>query len=353
MISSLYGNPAYTSGKHLMFECLFRSGLVHLSRRHNRHSALVLIYHDVLPAGFPQDNALFGMSVSTTEFEWQIQYLRRHYNPINFQQFADWFHGNTELPDCPVLITFDDGHANNFEFALPILSKFEISPVCFVVTESLGTRKQTWFEDAYYRLMFSPALTWKTQTGEVWPLGTQQQRTAACGRFFTLCRSFTRTQQQTELDCMRADLPVSVSDDYYRARFEFLSAAQLRRMREAGVEIGAHTVTHPILSTLSPDSAHRELSLSKSQLENIIGSPVRAFAYPFGAPGLDFGARETTLAAQSGFSFAFAGEGGLVNPSSDALSIPRVGIGRMTRAQFAASITGATDALKSLLSKAA
>lgn len=336
-----------------MFECLFRSGLVHLSRRRQRHTVLVLIYHDVLPPGFPEDNPLFGMSVSTTEFEWQIGYIRQHYNPINFQQFSDWFHGKVVLPDFPLLITFDDGHANNFEFALPILSKFGILPVCFVVTESMGAQKQTWFEDAYYRLMFSRALAWKTRSGELRPLQTRQQRIAACGHFFILCRRLAEPDQQAELASLRAQLPVTEPHNDFRTRFQFLSPEQLRSMREAGVEIGAHTVTHPILSTLSPEAAQREMSASKIQIENAIGSPIRAFAYPFGAPGLDFGEREANFALQSGFSFGFAGEGGPAHRGDNAFSIPRLGIGRMTRAQFAATITGTTNALKSLFSKAA
>jgi peptidoglycan/xylan/chitin deacetylase (PgdA/CDA1 family) len=349
MPSSVYASRVYRFGKWLMFESLFRSGLVHRFRRGHRNSVLVLIYHDVLPPGFPEDNPLFGMTVSTTEFEWQVAYVCRHYRPINFEQFAEWFSNDAPLPPHSVLITFDDGHANNCEFALPILSKFGISAVCFVLSGNLGARKQTWFEEAYYRLMFSNASIWTLNNGEVWPLETPQQRASACGRFFTLCRSLTEFEQKIELQSLRQQLQVSASDECFRNRFEFLSPVQLQSMREVGIEIGAHTVNHPILSTLPPEEAFGEILGSKLQMEEASGTPVRAFAYPFGAPGLDFGEREMMQVRQSGFSFGFAGEGGFVDRSKNVLNLPRVGIGRMTRAQFACTITGTTDSLKARL----
>ncbi len=76
---------------------------------------------------------------------------------------------------------------------------------------------------------------------------------------------------------------------------------------------------------------------------------MQAFAYPFGAPGLDFKPRDEALVRESGYSLAFAGEGGFVTRASNQFALPRVGIGRMTRAQFAATVTGAVDSLKSLL----
>jgi peptidoglycan/xylan/chitin deacetylase (PgdA/CDA1 family) len=346
-----YGNPFYVRAKRGLFEFLFRSGLVNLFRLRRRNSVLVALYHDVLPPGFPEGNPLFGMAVSVEEFAWQIAYFKKHYHPITFQQFADWYLRDTALPSCPVLITFDDGHANNLHFALPVLQQENVTAVCFVLTGALGTYRQTWFEDAYYRLMFSAAHSWSLRSGECWPLETSQQRAAACSRFFSLCRTLSQDEQLAELQSLQSQLPVREPDGKFSNRFEFLSADDICRLAESGIEIGSHTVTHPILGTLQPEDARREIVGSKSALELVLGRPVQAFAYPFGSPGLDFKPRDEALVRESGYSLAFAVEGGFVTRASARFALPRVGIGRMTRAQFAATITGAVDALKNVLAR--
>lgn len=343
----------YRAAKRVAFEALFRSGAVHAFRCKHRGSVLVLIYHDVLPRGFPEQNPLFGMTVSTTEFEWQLRYVRKHYNPITFEEFKEWYFNKAPLPRNPVLITFDDGHRNNLDFALPILQRHQIPAICFVVAGFLGAKTLTWFEDAYYRLMFSASPSWRLNNGEVWPLNTVAQRAAACGRFFSLCRTSTQEQQSQELELLRSQLKVPELNGHYPGRFEFLSTEQLRFLRENGVEIGAHTLTHPVLATAPAATSKAEITEGKRRLEQILGTSVRAFAYPFGAPRLDFTEREIEYVRQSGLMVGFAGEGGLVRRSDNPFSLPRVGIGRMTRAQFAATITGTLDSIKKFASRAA
>lgn len=346
---SWYRNPLYVRAKQWLFEFLFHSGLLSFFRLLRRRSVLVAIYHDVLPAGFPEGNPLFGMTVNVEEFAWQIDYFKKHFNPISFQQFSDWYFRGSALPQRPVLITFDDGHANNLRFALPILQQQQVTAVCFVVTGELGSSRQTWFEDAYYRLMFSTARSWRLRNGECWELETGQQRAAACGRFFGLCRSLSEAEQQLELRSLQNQLPELPFDGELNDRFEFLSKDDIRRLSDNGVEIGSHTINHPILSALTPENTRREIADSKSMLEQLLGKPVRAFAYPFGAPRLDFTPREEALVQDSGYSLAFAGEGGFVTRSSNQFALPRVGIGRMTRAHFAVTVSGAIDSLKSVL----
>jgi peptidoglycan/xylan/chitin deacetylase (PgdA/CDA1 family) len=346
---SWYSNPLYARAKQWLFEFLFRSGSLGLFRFLRRRSVLVAIYHDVLPSGFPEGNPLFGMTVSVEEFAWQLDYFKEHYNPISLQQFSDWYFRGQALPRRPVLITFDDGHANNLRFALPVLQQKRIPAVCFVVTGELGSCRQTWFEDAYYRLMFSTAKNWSLRNGECWPLDTGEQRAAACGRFFGLCRTLSEAEQQEELRSLQSQLPVMSPDGKLAGRFEFLSPDDIRRLFQSGIEIGSHTITHPILGALEPENARGEIAGSKSALEQCLGKPVRAFAYPFGAPRLDFTPRDEALVEESGYSLAFAGQGGFVTRSSHQFALPRVGIGRMTRAQFAATVAGAIDSLKGML----
>ena len=349
MRDSWYSNPLYIQAKHWLFEFLFLSGLLGIFRFLRRHDVLIAIYHDVLPAGFPEDNPLFGMTASVEQFAWQLDYFKKHYNPISFEQFSDWYFHGCELPSRPVLITLDDGHRNNLRFALPVLQQKQIRALCFVLTGEMGACRRTWFEDAYYRLVFSTAKSWTLKNGECWSLLSRQQRAAACARFFVLCRTLSEREQQEELSSLRAQLPVTEPGAELADRFEFLSPDDVRRLSESGIEIGSHSISHPFLGALQPEDARREIAGSKSVLERMLGKPVRAFAYPFGAPRLDFTSRDEALVEESNYSFAFAGEGGFATRSSNRFRMPRIGIGRMTRAQFAIIVAGADASLKRML----
>ena len=344
----LYEWRIYTRAKTLFFEMLFFSGLLGVFRFFHRNAVLVLTYHDVLPSGFPENNPLFGMTVTTDEFEWQLDYILRRYNPVSLPQFLDWLDGDRRLPERSVLITFDDGHTNNLQYALPRLKERGVPFTCFVVTSALGERKLLWLEEGYSRIFFTKAKAWQLQSGERLQIETTQQKAQACARFFTLCRKLSESEQEREISNLRSQLPVEEGAESFPARFDFLGVDDLLTLRANGGEIGAHTMTHPILASLSTPCAEAEIEQSKARLESMLGTPVKAFAYPFGMPGLDFSTRDSESVRKAGLAVAFAANSGFVKKNSDRFALPRVGIGRMSRAQFATTISGALHSIKSL-----
>ena len=90
-----------------------------------------------------------------------------------------------------------------------------------------------------------------------------------------------------------------------------------------GVEIGAHTISHPILTSLDNDSARLEISGGKKELEAIIGKPVRLFAYPNGKVGKDFDGRHVAMVRDAGFDAAFTTAVGAITRNQDRYQLPR------------------------------
>jgi peptidoglycan/xylan/chitin deacetylase (PgdA/CDA1 family) len=90
-----------------------------------------------------------------------------------------------------------------------------------------------------------------------------------------------------------------------------------------GMEIGAHTVTHPILTSLDDAAARAEIRTSKEQLEALIGKPVRLFAYPNGKVGMDFDARHVAMVREAGFDAAFTTAVGAITRTQDRYQLPR------------------------------
>jgi peptidoglycan/xylan/chitin deacetylase (PgdA/CDA1 family) len=96
------------------------------------------------------------------------------------------------------------------------------------------------------------------------------------------------------------------------------------------MSIGAHTVTHPILSAVSLDRAQREISEGRAMLQGITGRAVEFFAYPNGVPGTDFGADHIGLVRRAGFTGALAAVGGAATAAADRFQLPRFAIRNTT-----------------------
>src|SRR5205814_8341026 len=102
-----------------------------------------------------------------------------------------------------------------------------------------------------------------------------------------------------------------------------LTTEQLRGLRDAGMEIGAHTVNHPILSRLPAVHARREIADSKARLEAILGERVSLFAYPNGKPGQDYLPEHVQLVREAGFDAAVSTHWGACDRHVDAYQVPR------------------------------
>jgi peptidoglycan/xylan/chitin deacetylase (PgdA/CDA1 family) len=109
------------------------------------------------------------------------------------------------------------------------------------------------------------------------------------------------------------------------ARDLMMTATQIQSLHRSGMEIGAHTVRHPILMSISDDQARAEIVESKSTLEEITGAPVTLFAYPNGKPGRDYAPRHVQLVREAGFAAAVSTTPGVAHRSSDLFQLPRLG----------------------------
>jgi peptidoglycan/xylan/chitin deacetylase (PgdA/CDA1 family) len=119
-----------------------------------------------------------------------------------------------------------------------------------------------------------------------------------------------------------------------------MTSAQVRSLRRAGMQIGAHTVTHPILAALPAAEARREIADSQRFLQDLLAEPVRLFAYPNGKPGRDFSNETVQIVRDLGFSAALSTSPGAAGPGSDLFRIPRYTPWDRSRLRFGARLLG-------------
>jgi peptidoglycan/xylan/chitin deacetylase (PgdA/CDA1 family) len=204
------------------------------------------------------------LSVRPEDFALQLSYLRSGgFTSLRNADLARLCQTGSALPARPVVLTFDDGFADLHQQALPLLASHGVTGTLFVTTG--------WIADG------------------------RQPRAPGPGRVST---------------------PGS----------GMLSWSQIEEIAAAGIEIGAHTLTHPQLDQLGPAMLRTELQDSKHQLEDRLGMAVTGLSYPFGYSS----PRVLAAAAAAGYSYACVVTNRLASESDDQLSLPRVTIGRAT-----------------------
>jgi peptidoglycan/xylan/chitin deacetylase (PgdA/CDA1 family) len=231
-------------------------------------------------------------------------------------------------------ITFDDGYADNIIYALPILQRYQLPATVFIATDFLNGGRM--FNDTVTELIRRAAN--QTQSiadldpdNPVLSLQDQASRRAAIHTLLARIKYLSPADRHriikelaTRLQVDEADLP----DDL------MMTTEQVRQLHHSGIDIGAHTVKHPILATLSDDAARTEIAQSQHTLETMLETAIQVFAYPNGQPGIDYLARDAAFVQQLGFIGAVTTAWGVAKIDTDPFQIPRFSPWRHYRLGF-------------------
>jgi peptidoglycan/xylan/chitin deacetylase (PgdA/CDA1 family) len=273
----------------------------------------VLNYHRILT----QPDPLFVDEPTVETFRWQMRLLARYFNVLSLPEaVAGLITGR--LPARAVCITFDDGYRSIHDLAMPVLNEFGLPATVFVSTAYLdsGTMWNETIADAVRRLPGGAVDL--SGTG----IGTRELRTGDDRRKvlyeLTAHAKYLPPAERLALTERLAEMVGGSHADNL-----MLTPEMIRTMAAQRFEIGAHTVSHPILTSLSDDAARHEIVQGKHDLEAITGTPVRYFAYPNGKVGKDFNERHVTMVREAGFAAAFSTEVGPAVRGRDLYRLPR------------------------------
>jgi peptidoglycan/xylan/chitin deacetylase (PgdA/CDA1 family) len=329
--------------KRRALSALHHTRMLALVRHARRDGLVVVTYHGVLPGDDDRDEFLVGNFVAESAFAWQMAWIARRYRPVSMSEVIEAFQGGRPLPPRAIAVTFDDGFANNFRYAYPLLRRHGIPATVFLATGHIGVPgAQLWTE----RVKRSIYLTGVRCLPAVLPgqqehvLGGPSSRAAATRTVLGLLKRMPppdRARYVKDIERVCGPMPLGPAD---ADRYDFLTWEEVRTMAADGIDFGSHTVSHPILSTLAAEDLEYELRESRQAIEAALQRECRSFAYPNGQPD-DFGAREKAQLKACGYHVAFSQGGGVNGSSADPFEIRRVNISRgFDPALFAASLTG-------------
>ena len=354
--------------KHAIYPALHHSGW--LNRMMPPRGFAVVNYHGVVPpdhlSSSRRDDFLDANLTRPEEFRKQLKFLKDRYRVVHPEDFRAWVEQGKPLPERAILLTCDDGLLNGLTDMLPLLQSEELSCLFFVTSASCREKAgMLWYEELYHLMRSKPpgvkgmgekGLGQKGMDEKDLQLPIDDAESARAGTFQGRWWSAVRRASRLEANQREAWLAQlrsrcgTVHDPGSEKRWRLLNLAELRQLAAAGMSIGAHTRSHPILSLCGDEEARSEIHQSKIELERALGCSAWAFAYPFGNPAT-MGEREVQIAREAGFSCAFLNvehwdigrQGAEPNdvPLTNAFALPRIHVSfRTTLPELAAHLSG-------------
>ncbi len=233
----------------------------------------ILSYHRVNDEGDP-----FFPSLPTALFEQQMAFVARAYIVLPVEELAERM-ARGALPRNALAITFDDGYLDNLTHAAPILARHGLPATVFLATGVIGTGKPLWFDSLAIAFKRARLDVWTAPWGETLPLRTTAERLQALAEAQHRLKLQPGGDRLRLVDDVLRDLDLS---DLTPLKNLMMTWDDVHALSRLGIRIGAHTVTHPILSRLSEAEAQAEIRGSRAAIAAACGSAPRAFAYPNG-----------------------------------------------------------------------
>ena len=266
--------------------------------------AKTLMYHAVLPKRKDYASTFFH-AIYQDALERQLRYCKRNYHILHPEEYIQFIEKGKSLPKRSLLITFDDGYQNIFDFAFPILKSMDIPFLVFFNSLNLDGKEWLWF---------SRLKAYEQRTGQNWA---------------ALCHTF----QDLSLDAINQKLDTIGAPKAYQAsieesiQFDGVKIQTVKAAIQSGLLVcGGHTTDHAKLTSETAENITKQLEENKQLLEKLFQIKVDCFAYPEGLLTVDLAHKVRDI----GFKAAFA----TVYPNKKfpkelyLFHIPRIGIFR-------------------------
>ncbi len=323
--------------KSLASRLLGACGVLSLPIPFPRNTLIVLNYHRVVPDGVQPDWSRGVVSADRSAFARQVAWIARRFRTPAPAEAVETIEKGGRFGDPSVLITFDDGYIDNFEIAFPVLREHGVPAVFFIPTEPFLRRRLGWWDHTAYLVRRCERSILRIEYPSPATIDlSAPDREASIKRVLKHVKASLSVDYGRFLDHLRSATGVASPPPETEGR-ELMDWGHLKAMAAAGMAIGGHTHTHPLLAGLDEKEQRRELATCREVLLEKVGGPIDTMAYPTGKPEV-FNAITKRVARETGYraGFSFYGgtnRGGRVDP----FDVRRVAVGpRLGRDGFRA-----------------
>jgi peptidoglycan/xylan/chitin deacetylase (PgdA/CDA1 family) len=286
--------------------------------------AVILMYHRVTE--LPDYTS--PLAVTPEHFRQQMAYLRRSFQPIWLDELAGAVKRGS-IPRQAVAITFDDGYADNYMFALPILEEFKIPATIFVTSGSIDSDREYWWDDLeriFLRGRILPETLEICVNGHeyFWTLDNAEKLQSIRKELHQIIKPLRPDYREQILEILTKWANLGRGG---RRAHRAMTFDELKTLAGSSViQIGGHTVNHPQLAALPVELQVQEILQGRDELETVIGKRVKTFSYPFGGQ-MDFSAETVDIVKKAGFEAACSTQYARVTRRTEIHALPRFWVG--------------------------
>lgn len=295
-----------------------------------RGALSIFIFHRVCP----QPDPLFPEEPDVARFDTLLGWIGDWFKVLPLAEALERL-GRRSLPAGAAAITFDDGYADNLLCALPVLQRHRMHATFFIASGFLDGGRM--WNDTVIEAVRNTRLE-RLDSGldglPSLPLGSIAERRAALERLIAAIKHLAPAARADAVARLAERCNAPLPDDL------MLDSAQVRALHTAGMGIGAHTVSHPILARSTPDAARREIADGRAQLEALIGERVALFAYPNGKAASDYRREHVDMVRELGFDAALSTNWGVNDADADPYQLARFTPWDRTRWRFGLRMLG-------------
>jgi peptidoglycan/xylan/chitin deacetylase (PgdA/CDA1 family) len=309
-------------------------------RRPARGGPLILLYHRVAHA----DTDPQALAITPERFDEHLSFIEAQCEPVALRDLVAAVHdGGSTGARRAVAVTFDDGYADNLSVAKPLLERTGVPATVFVASGYVRAPKPFWWDELERVLLrakqLPPTLDLEIEgenlrvdlgdgtaaAGDGWTVLRKDAPTPRHAAYRDLCarlRMLDEAERESTLQVLTSLVDAENGESAHSPRP--LTADELARLAEGDlIDVGAHTVSHPVLAELPRGRQEDEIASGKEELEEILGRPVASFAYPYGG-GSDFDATTVSLVRAAGFDHACTALAGVVTSRTNRFRLPRI-----------------------------
>jgi peptidoglycan/xylan/chitin deacetylase (PgdA/CDA1 family) len=318
--------------------------------RSGRRGVPVLMFHNV---GNPQSTDYIPghMKVAEATLDRLLAALSgAGYRTLTLRQMVEGFERG-ELPRDAVVLTFDDGYKDNHDVLLPLLRRHGATATIFVQTGPMHGRIN-WLHHYFWVLhRVGPHKVGEELAARLPPTAEGKSHATlralpqdAVAAEYQLKRVLKYEVSAADRDRLLAEIFAAAGgDDAALAREVWLSPADCRALDAAGVELGAHTVDHLVLSSLDRGAQRAQIEGSLQDLRGWLGHDVASFAYPYGR-SWDYNADTLGVLRELGLRAAITAMPGLNEPATERLELRRTAVSEeLPLSELLCEVDGAFD----------